>query len=87
MKKNNIHHIGVRGRRIRIEVQKSDSFLQDDKSLIQKGTVTGTGPEAYCKIGDIVIFNAFGLDKITLNDLDYYYLLDTDEYVLEIMAK
>ena len=78
-------HKGCRGRRLEIEVAKSDTLLQDEKNLIQKGEVVDAGPEAYCKIGDIVIFNSWGLDKISVNDKEYYFILDTDEFVLKIL--
>ncbi len=78
---------GCRGRRLKIEVYKSDSLLQDERSLIQKGTVIGAGPEAVCKVGDVIVFNAFGLDKVTIDDKDVYYIIDTDEFLLEIVPK
>lgn len=75
--------IGCRGCRLKIEVQKSDSLLQDDKNLIQRGKVVGAGPYAICKVGDIIIFNLWGLDKAQINDKEYFYVLDTEEFVLE----
>lgn len=78
---------GCRGRRIKIEVQNSDTLLRDDKSLIQKGKIIGVGPQAICQVGDVVIFNAWGLDKVLLNEKEHYYLLDTDEFVLEIVSE
>ncbi len=85
MKKKSQLNKGCRGRRLRIEVQKNDTLLQDEKSLIQKGQVTGAGPEATCKVGDIIIFNAWGLDRVLLDDVEVYYVLDTDEFVCEIL--
>lgn len=78
---------GCRGRRLKIEVEKSDTLLQTDNSLIQKGKVIGAGPEAFCKVGNIIIFNAWGLDKVTLNEKEYYYIIDNDEFVLETLSK
>jgi hypothetical protein len=78
---------GCRGRRLEIEVEKSDSLLQDDKMLIQKGKITDAGPDAVCEVGDIIIFNSWGLDKISLNDKDYFYILDTDEFVCKTLSE
>ena len=85
MIKKNQSHKGCRGRRLEIEVAKSDTLLQDEKNLIQKGEVVDAGPEAYCKVGDIIIFNSWGLDKISVNEKEYYFILDTDEFVLSIL--
>ena len=85
MKKQTKNHKGCRGRRLEIEVAKSDTLLQDEKNLIQKGEVVDAGPEAYCKVGDIIIFNSWGLDKISVNEKEYYFILDTDEFVLSIL--
>lgn len=62
-------------------------LLQTDNSLIQKGKVIGAGPEAVCKVGDIIVFNSWGLDAIEINDIKHYYIVDTDEYVLEVVPK
>lgn len=87
MKKQTKKTNGCRGRRLKIEVQKSDMLLQTDNSLIQKGKVIGAGPEAVCKVGDIIVFNSWGLDAIEINDIKHYYIVDTDEYVLEVVPK
>lgn len=86
MKKTIKSHKGVRGRRIKIEPEKSDSLLQlDEGQLVQRGKVIGVGSEATCKVGDIVIFNAWGCDMVTIEGNKFYYILDTDEMVLEIL--
>lgn len=88
MKKKNLSSRGgCRGRRLKIEIEKSEDPLRDERSLIQKGTVVGAGPEATCKVGDVIIFNAWGCDKITLHEKDQYFILDTDEFVCEIVTK
>ena len=87
MKKKIQSHKGCRGRRLEIEVAKSDTLLQDEKNLIQKGEVVDAGPEAYCKVGDIIIFNSWGLDKVTINEKDYYFIIDNDEYVLSVVSE
>ena len=86
-KKKQLNRKGCRGRRLEIEVQKSDTLLQDDKNLIQKGEVVDAGPEAFCKVGDIVIFNSWGLDKITINEKDYYFIIDSDDFILSIVSE
>ena len=86
-KKKQLSRKGCRGRRLEIQVAKSDTLLQDEKNLIQKGEVVDAGPEAFCKVGDIILFNSWGLDKITINDKDYFFIIDNDEYVLSIISE
>ena len=76
------NNIGCVGRRIKIQPEKSDVLGQDE--IIQKGRVIGAGPEATCKVGDIIIFSTDGFDKVTINDETFYYVLDTDSFVYEI---
>ncbi len=74
---------GCRGRRIKIEPEKSD--IIGDDTLIQKGKVIAVGPESRCKVGDTVIFSTDGFDKVTLGDESFYYVLDTDQFIYEIL--
>lgn len=77
---------GVRGRRLKIEPEKVDSILSiEENALIQKGKVIGAGPDTFCKVGDTVIFNAWGCDSVTIGEDKFYYILDTDEFILEIV--
>lgn len=79
-------HQGVRGRRIKIEPEESNTMLvSDHTNLVQKGKVIGSGPEARARVGDTIIFNAWGCDKVTIENETFYYILDTDEFVLEII--
>lgn len=79
-KKNNK---GCRGRRLKIQPEKSD--IIGDEQLIQKGKVIGVGPEATCKVGDIVIFSTDGFDKVKIGDEEFFYALDTDIFIYEIL--
>lgn len=84
--KKNISHKGVRGRRIKIEPEKSEGFLQsEDNSFVKRGKVIAAGKDAVCKKGDTVIFTALGMDKIDIKDEVFYYVLDTDQFILEIL--
>lgn len=74
---------GCRGRRIKIQPEKSDILGQDD--LVQKGKVIGVGPEARCKVGDTIIFSTDGFDKVIIGDESFYYVLDVDTFVYEIL--
>lgn len=74
---------GCIGRRIKIEPEKSGILGQDD--LIQKGKVIGAGPEARCKVGDTIIFSTDGFDKVVIGEESFYYVLDTDQFVYEIL--
>lgn len=79
-----LNHKGCRGRRIKIIPEKSDILGQDD--LIQRGKVVGAGPEAHCKVGNVIIFSTDGLDKIDMGSGEFvYYILDVDEFVYEIL--
>lgn len=82
LKKYTLVNKGCVGRRIKIKPFKSDTIGQEE--LIQKGEVILVGPDSRCKIGDIVVFNNDGLDKVRLNDVDYYYVLDTDQFIYEV---
>ena len=79
--------IGVRGRRLKIKPDESDTFIPtEDNNLIRKGVVLEAGPQATAKKGDKIIFTALGMDKITLGEESFYYVLDTDQFVLEILS-
>ena len=74
---------GCRGRRLKIQPERSDILGQDD--LIQKGKVIGAGPQATCKVGDMVVFSTDGFDRVELSPGEYvYYALDTDIFIYEI---
>ena len=75
---------GCFGRRIKIEPHKSDILGQDE--LIQQGKVIGVGPEVkYCKVGDTIIFSTDGFDKVELGEQKFYYVLETDTFIYEIL--
>lgn len=74
---------GCRGRRIKILPEKSDILGQED--LVQRGKVVGVGPDATCRINDIIIFSTDGLDKVDINGEKFYYVLDTDIFVYEVL--
>ena len=80
MKKTNK---GCRGRRIKIQPEKSGILGQDN--LIQKGIVIGAGPDAVCKVGDVVIFSTDGFDTVQIGEENVYYALDTDIFIYEIL--
>ncbi len=77
--------MGVRGRRIKIKPDVSDTFIPTENgNLIKQGTVIKAGPESTARKGDKVIFTALGMDKIEIDEEVFYYVLDTDQFVLEI---
>ena len=83
MRKNNK---GVRGRRLKILPEKVESMLPtDDNTYIKRGKVVEAGPEAVARKGDTVIFTAMGMDKVEAGDETFYYVLDTDTFILEIL--
>lgn len=73
---------GCRGRRLKIQPEKSDIIGNED--LIQRGKVIGAGPDAFCKVGDTIIFSTDGFDKVVVGEDSFYYVLDTDIFVYEI---
>ena len=76
---------GCRGRRIKIIPEKSTILGQEDQ-ILQKGMVTGVGPESKLKVGDVVIFSTDGYDRVELSPGEYvYYVLDTDQFVYEVL--
>lgn len=79
-------YLGVRGRRLKIQPERLDSLLQgEDLNFVKRGLVIGAGPYATAKVGDVVIFTALGMDKVEFGDEVFYYVLDTDQFVLEIL--
>ena len=75
---------GCFGRRIKIEPQKSDILGQDD--IVQRGLVVAVGPDVKrCRAGDTVVFNNDGLDKERFDDKVFYYILETDSFIYEIL--
>lgn len=82
-KTKKVSHKGCRGRRIKILPEKSQILGQDD--LTQFGKVVEVGPDAHCKVGDIVIFNNDGLDKVQQGDEWYYFILDTDQFIYYVV--
>lgn len=74
---------GCRGRRIKILPEKSDIIGQED--LLQRGKVVAVGPEARCKVGDTIIFNNDGFETVKIGDESFYYILDVDNFIYEIL--
>ncbi len=76
---------GCRGRRLKIELLKEEFDLGQDSSTTGVGLVVGAGPEATCKVGDKIIFTYWAKDKVTIDDKELIYILDTDTFVCEIL--
>lgn len=79
----NVPGKGCVGRRIKIQPESSGILGQED--LIQRGKVIGVGPGARCKVGDTIIFSTDGFDKVEIGDEKFYYVLDTDQFIYEIL--
>ncbi len=85
MTKTKIHY-GVRGRRLKILPDKDSNFIPtEDAKVIKMGKVIESGPESVAKKGDTVVFTGFAMDKIEMGGIEYYYVLDTDQFILEIL--
>lgn len=85
-KTKKIKKLVLRGRRLKIVPEKIEAiFGLDEGNLCPVGKVIGAGPEAKCKVGDRVIFNTWGSDSAKVGEDTFYYVLDTDEFILEIL--
>lgn len=76
---------GCVGRRIKVELEKSDTLLQQDDGTVGVGTVIEAGPDAICKIGDKIAFTYWAKDKVSVNEKEAVYILGTDTFVCEIL--
>lgn len=77
---------GCVGRRIRVELEKSDTLLQQDDGTVGVGKVMSAGPDVItCKVGDRIAFTYWAKDKVMLNDIENIYILATDQFVCEVL--
>lgn len=74
------------GKRIQIEpLEKESIFKTTNKNLAEYGKVISIGSEVKkIKVGDTILFTIWGVDKITKEDKDYYFILESDEFILAV---
>ncbi len=81
---------GCVGRRIRIELEKQDTLLQQEDGTVGVGTVMSAGPDvSTCKVGDRIAFTYWAKDKVQVEKYgetkEMIYLLATDQFICEIL--
>lgn len=70
---------------ILVEPIKSESFLEgEQKPIEEKGTVIAIGKEVkHVKVGDVLLFNSWGVSKTSKTDEVVYYVIPEDkEFIL-----
>lgn len=72
------------GRRFAVQpFEKKQVLISDDGTLSEYGTVIAIGSKCEeIKVGDIVGFSVFGVEKLIIDDDKYYFLKEDDEFVL-----
>lgn len=81
---------GCVGRRIRVEIEKPDTLLQQDDGSVGVGKVMSAGPDVTtCKVGDRISFTYWAKDKISVEKFgemkEVVYILATDQFVCEVL--
>ncbi len=72
------------GKRIYIEPSIKQSIIVSDlKNKVEKGIVKAVGDAVEkIKVGDQILFTNWGIDKFEDSDEVYYFILESDEYIL-----
>lgn len=72
------------GKRIYIEPDiKQSIIVSDNKNRIERGTVVAIGDMVEkIKVGDSILFTNWGIDKYEEDEKTYYFIIETDEYIL-----
>lgn len=73
------------GRRMYIKPDKLKQIIQTatGENLMEVGDVIAIGPEvSFCKEGDKILFTSWGVDKVTIDGEDYFFVLESDEFIL-----
>lgn len=74
--------------KVQVKPSKKDSFFNDD-NLLETGTVVAVGKDCkFLKVGDVVFFSSWGVDKTPEQDGEQYYVLqEKSEFILGKLAK
>jgi len=72
------------GKRIQIEpIEKKEILTTSDKNLTEIGNVIAVGDDVgFVDVGDVLIFTSWGVDKVEYEGKFYYFLLESDEFIL-----
>ena len=65
-------------------VEKPQVLVSDDGTFNEYGVVVAVGDECTgkIKVGDKVGFSVFGIEKLIIDDQKYYFLKESDEFLL-----
>lgn len=78
-------------KRILIEPKETESLLVSaDSKFQQVGEVKAIGwkpwymfwKPRFVRVGDMVVFNSWGLDMVKLGDKEYFFLLEDSDFIL-----
>lgn len=72
------------GKRILIKpVEKQTILNVDEGALSEYGDVIAIGDEVKkIKVGDKIGFSVFGVEKLVIDEQKYYFILESDEFLL-----
>lgn len=72
------------GRRILIKpVERQQILVSDDGTLNEYGEVIAIGPSVkHVKVGDKLGFSVFGVEKLVIEEVKHYFIMEDDEFLL-----
>ena len=72
------------GKNILIEpIEKKQILISERKSLCEYGKVIDIGEDVkYIKVGDTVGYTVWGVNHLEVDDKRYYFIPETDEFIL-----
>lgn len=66
-----------------VQTGSSTFMVEGDNSLTSQVKVVAVGPEVtWVKPGDMIVANYWGTDEIELDGTKYYFVKESDDYVL-----
>ena len=72
------------GTRIQIEpLEKKELLITSEKNLTEIGKIVAVGFDTiHSQVGDVIMFTSWGVDKVEYEGKSYYFLLESDEFIL-----
>lgn len=69
--------------KVEVEPIRPDTFLNVDSNVITSGKVLSVGMGVkYCKVGDTLLFRAYGCDTIEFEGKNYYIVTIDPQFIL-----
>lgn len=69
-------------------VQKQQVLVSDDGTLNEHGEVMSVGDDVkIIKVGDLVGFSVFGVEKLVIDEQKYYFIRETPEFLLATLEE